>query len=277
MTRDGELPAREWVQLVLAGVDAETEISVVQSLLARVQSALASYADPAWAPTGWQQLADKSLAALQSAEPGSDAQLQWSRTLAAAARSDEHVAALRGLLDGSRTVEGLAVDADARWAFLHGLVAVGAAGDAEIDAESGRDATATGARRAATARALRPTAESKAETWERAFTDESIPNAVHEAMVAGFWHPAQQELTAPYVDRYFADIRGLWDRRPGEIAKNAVEYLFPKVIEERTLAAADGFLAADDVPAPLRRLVSEGRDGVARALWARKRDAAADS
>jgi len=275
MTRDGELAARDWVQLVLSGVDAETETSVVQSLLARVQSALASYADPAWAPTGWALLADKALAALQSAEPGSDVQLQWSRTLAAATRSDEHVAALRGLLDGSLEIEGLAVDTDARWAFLHGLVAVGAAGDAEIDAEAARDATATGARRAATARALRPTPESKAETWQRAFTDASIANAVHEAMVAGFWHPAQQELTAAYVDRYFADIRALWDLRPGEIAKNTVEYLFPKVVEERTLAAADAFLAAEELPAPLRRLVSEGRDGVARALRAREKDAAA--
>ncbi|MGY1857964.1 aminopeptidase N [Modestobacter sp. SYSU DS0290] len=275
MTRDGESAARDWVQLVLTGIDAETEISVVQSLLARVQTALASYADPAWAPTGWARLGDKAMASLASAAPGSDAQLQWSRTLAAAARTEEHATALRGLLDGSRVVEGLAVDADARWAFLHGLVAMGAAGDAEIDAEAARDATATGARRAATARALRPTAESKAETWERAFTDESIPNAVHEAMVAGFWHPAQQELTRPYVERYFADIRGVWDRRPGEIAKNAVEYLFPKVVEAQTVAAADRWLADAGHPAALRRLVSEGRDGVARALRARARDAAA--
>jgi aminopeptidase N len=274
MTRDGELAARDWVQLVLTGVDAESEISVVQSLLARVQTALASYADPAWAATGWAQLADKALAALHAAEPGSDAQLQWSRTLAAAARTDEHVAVLRGLLDGSVTVKGLAVDADARWAFLNGLVAIGAAGDAEIDAEVERDATATGIRRAATARALRPTAESKAETWERAFTDESIANAVHEAMVAGFWHPAQTELTGPYVERYFTDIRALWERRPGEIAKNAVEYLFPKIVEPRTVDAADAWLADVTAPAPLRRLVSEGRDGVARALRARQRDSA---
>jgi aminopeptidase N len=240
-----------------------------------VQTALASYADPKWAPTGWLQLGDQALAALKAAEPGSDQQLQWSRTLAAAARSDEHAATLRGLLDGSVQVPGLAVDADARWSFLDGLVAIGAAGDAEIDAEAERDATATGIRRAATARALRPTAESKAETWERAFTDESIPNAVHEAMIAGFWHPAQTELTAPYVQRYFADIRGLWDRRPGEIAKNAVEYLFPKIIEPETVQAADAWLADDTIPAPLRRLVSEGRDGVARALRARERDSAA--
>jgi aminopeptidase N len=275
MTRDAEFAARDWVQLVLTGVGAETEISVVQSLLARVQNALASYADPAWAPTGWVQLADDALAAMRTAEPGSDAQLQWSRTLAAAARTDEHVAVLRGLLDGSVEVEGLTVDADARWSFLNGLVAIGAAGDAEIDAEVERDATATGVRRAATARALRPTPESKAETWQRAFTDESIPNAVHEAMVAGFWHPAQTELTRPYVERYFADIRDIWDRRPGEIAKNTVEYLFPRIIEERTLQAADAWLADGTAPAPLRRLVSEGRDGVARALRARERDAAA--
>jgi aminopeptidase N len=272
MTRDAELPAREWVQLVLAGVDAESEISVVQSLLTRVQLALRSYVDPSWADTGWTRLADHALAALEAAPPGSDVQLQWSRTLAGAARSDEHAAVLRSLLDGSKTLEGLAVDADARWAFLSGLVAIGAAGDAEIDAEEGRDATATGVRRAATARALRPTAESKEESWQRAFHDDSVPNAVHEAILQGFWHPAQRELTAGYVDRYFADVRSLWDRRPGEIAKNAVQYLFPPVVEPRTIAAADAWLADADHPAPLRRLVAEGRDGIARALRARQRD-----
>jgi aminopeptidase N len=273
MTRDAELPAREWVQLVLAGVDAETEISVVQSLLARVQTALNSYADPSWAPTGWTLLADHALAALEAAPAGSDAQLQWSRTFASAARTDAHADVLRGLLDGSRTFEGLEVDADARWAFLCGLVAIGGAGDAEIDAEEERDATATGVRRAATARALRPTAEAKAETWKRAFHDDTVPNAVHEAMLQGFWHPAQRKLTAGYVERYFADIRPLWDRRPGEIAKNAVQYLFPPVVEPRTIVAADAWLADDEQPPPLRRLIFEGRDGIARALRARECDA----
>jgi aminopeptidase N len=275
MTRDAELPAREWVQLVLNGIDAETEMTVVQSLLTRVQTALASYAEPGWARTGWTALADKALAALKAAPAGSDMQLQWSRTLASAARTEEHAAVLRGLLDGTVEYEGLAVDADARWAFLAGLVAMGAAGDAEIDAEAARDATATGVRRAATARALRPTAEAKEEAWRHAFHDDEIPNAVHEALLAGFWHPAQRELTAGYVERYFTEIRPLWDRRPGEIAKNAVQYLFPPVVEPRTIAAADAWLADEDQPAPLRRLVSEGRDGIARALRARERDAAA--
>ena len=138
---------------------------------------------------------------------------------------------LRGLLDGSRTIDGLVVDADARWAFLSALVAIDAAGDDEIEAEAARDATATGVRRAATARALRPTKESKEETWQRIFHDDDVPNSVHEALLLGFWHPAQRELTAGYVERYFEEIRPLWDRRPGEIAKNAVQYLFPPVVE----------------------------------------------
>jgi aminopeptidase N len=76
------------------------------------------------------------------------------------------------------------------------------------------------------------------------------------------------------VQRYFADIRPLWEDRPGEIAKNAVQYLFPPVVELRTVQAADAWLAENDHPAALRRLVSEGRDGITRSLRARERDAA---
>ena len=37
--------------------------------------------------------------------------------------------------------------------------------------------------------------------------------------------------------------------------------------------AADAWLADADQPSPLRRLVHEGRDGIARALRCRERDA----
>ena len=187
-------------------------------------------------------------------------------------RTDEHVAVLRGPARRPRTIEGLVVDTDAAVGLLRRLVAVDAAGDAEIDAEAERDATATGVRRAATARALRPTNEAKEEAWQRIFHDDDVPNSVHEALLLGFWHPAQRELTAGYVERYFEEIRPLWDRRPGEIAKNAVQYLFPPVVEPRTIAAADAWLADETQPASLRRLIGEGRDGIARALRARQRD-----
>ncbi len=68
---------------------------------------------------------------------------------------------MRGLLDGTLTLEGLTVDADLRWALLQRLAATGAADDGEIDAELRRDDTATGQRQAALARAARPTRSGK--------------------------------------------------------------------------------------------------------------------
>jgi len=275
MTRDGELAARDYLQLVLSGIDAEDDIGVVQTLLVQARSALANYAEPSWALHGWSTLADKAWSAMHAAPPGGDHQLAWSRAFAAAARSDKHAEALRGLLDGSAVVEGLAVDTDTRWALLQGLVAIDGAGRPEIDAELDRDSTATGQRQAATCRALLPVADNKAETWQRATEDDSLPNAINRALVIGFAHPAQTDLLRPYVERYFAIIDDVWERRSSEIAQQVVVGLFPAVVEQATVDAADGWLADATKPSALRRLVSEGRDGIARSLRCRERDAAA--
>ncbi len=101
---------------------------------------------------------------------------------------------------------------------------------------------------------------------------------MQEAVIAGFAHPSQGELVRPYVARYFADVRGVWERRTSELAQNVVVGLFPtwsSTIDRATVAAADAFLADRGLPTALRRLVSEGRADVERALNARATDQAA--
>jgi aminopeptidase N len=186
---------------------------------------------------------------------------------------------VRGLLDGSDVPPGLTVDRDLRWAIVHTLAAHGRLDDAEIEAELARDPSSAGQRSAATARALRPTAEAKAEAWRLATADDDLPNAMQRAVVAGFAHPTQGPLLKPYVERYFADIPGVWERRTSEIAQTVVLGLFPTwpaTISEATLAAADHFLTREEIPSALRRLVGEGRADVARALTARRADRPAD-
>ena len=273
MLRDGELPARDYVELALAGVVGESEIGVVQSIQGKIRTALARYADPATAPAGWTRLADLAERQLHAAEPGSDLQLAWARTLAAATRTPEHVAVLRGLLSGDLEVPGLAVDAELRWTLLSALVAAGAADLPEIDAELDRDPTSSGQRRAETARALRPTAEAKAEAWRRATEDDGLPNAVNEAIIGGFHHPAQEQLTAPYAEPYFQMVPDVWERRTSEIAQNVVVGLFPDTASPELVERAEAFLADPALPPSLRRLVAEGRDDTVRALAARARDA----
>jgi aminopeptidase N len=274
MTRDGEMRARDYVALALAGVTRESEIGVVQSIQAKIRSALVHYVDPAWAADGWARLAALAEEQLRAAAAGSDLQLAWARTLAAATRSPAHVALVRGLLDGTETVPGLAVDTDLRWTLLSALVAVGAAGDDAIEAELDRDPTATGQRRAATARALRPTAAAKAEAWRLATEDDELPNAMNEAVIAGFFHPAQAELTEPYVQPYFAVIPDVWERRTSELAQNVVVGLFPDAASSDVVDRAERFLADAANPPALRRLVAEGRDDTVRSLRGRARDAA---
>ena len=273
MIRDGEMRARDYVELALAGVTGESEIGVVQSIQGKLRVAIGRYADPAWAPTGWDRLAALSEDALRAADPASDLQLAWARTLAQATRSPAHIAVLRGLLDGTGAVPGLTVDTDLRWTLLSSLVAVGAADLAEIEAELDRDPTAAGQRRAATARALRPTAEAKAEAWRLATEDDELPNAINGAIIGGFFHPTQTELTRPYLARYFDVARDVWERRTSEIAQNVVNGLFPDAIEPAVVEAAEEFLADPAVPSALARLVAEGRDDTVRSLTGRARDA----
>ncbi|MCF6526395.1 aminopeptidase N [Streptomyces sp. JJ36] len=279
MTRDGELPARDYLELVLSGIGKETDIGVVQSLHRQVKLALELYADPRWRETGLTRWSAACLEHLRNAEPGSDHQLAWARALAAAARTDEQLGLLAGLLDGTESVAGLTVDTELRWTLLQRLAATGRADDAEITAELERDATSAGERHAATARAARPTPEAKAAAWASVVEAEestALPNAVQEAVIAGFVQTDQRELLAPYTEKYFAALKDVWESRSHEMAQQIAIGLYPAVqVSPATLEATDAWLAAAEPSAALRRLVTESRAGVERALKAQAADAAA--
>ncbi|GLY49092.1 aminopeptidase N [Lentzea sp. NBRC 102530] len=272
MTREAELKARDFVNLVLGGLGSESEVGVVQRLLLQAQTSLSSYADDSWRAEGWRRFVAKALELARAAEPGSDHQLAFVNALASSVLDDATVDVLRGWYDGSAELPGLDVDTDLRWRLLQALVAHGKADLPEIIAEEERDPTSTGHRRAQSARALRPTVEAKDEAWDRAVNDDELPNAVSEAIIAGISHPGQKELLAPYVSRYFADVKGVWDRRTSERAQSMVVGMFPAwSITKSTVEAADAWLA-DEHPPALRRLVSEGRAGIVRALAAQEFD-----
>jgi aminopeptidase N len=276
MTRDAEIPARDYLALVERGIGGESEIGVVQSLLRQSQSALTLFADPAWAPIGRAALATAAHTAALAAEPGSDLQLAWTRALGSLARSEQQLAFLSGLLDGSTRLPGLTVDAELRWHLLNRLVVMGRAGLDEIDAELAQDPTAAGERHVASCRAARPVPEAKADAWHALVESDELPNAVQAAVLGGFAQPEQVELLTPYVEPYFDSIAELWATRTAEIAQNLVVGLYPTLlVSPAVVERTDAYLSDNDVAPALRRLLLEGRDGVVRALRARARDAAA--
>lgn len=65
----------------------------------------------------------------------------------------------------------------------------------------------------------------------------------------------------------------MWGRRTSERAQSAVLGLYPFwAVEQRCVDVADTWLEAEEQPPALRRLISEGRAGVVRALAARNLD-----
>ncbi|GAA1506112.1 aminopeptidase N [Dactylosporangium maewongense] len=277
MVRDAELAVRDYIKLVASGLPAERDINLVTATIRQAQSALVFYADPAWAPEGWRVLAATARVALRNAEPGSGFQLAWARSFAAAARTPEDLAVLTGWLDGVDVPSGLTIQADLRWGILHALIANGAADPAQIETELDRDRTASGERQAALARALVPTAEAKTETWRRLVEDHHLPNWLQRSLLQGFQHSAQVSLTAPFLPAFFDALTTVWENRDSEPAAEFVELGYPSFqVSEDTVARTEAWLAEPGRPAPLRRLVGEGRDGIVRALKARAKDAAAD-
>ncbi|WP_282792408.1 aminopeptidase N [Streptomyces sp. CC224B] len=273
MTRDAELPTREYLSLVLSGIAKESDIGVVQSLHRQVKLALDLYADPARRDALLAQWSEATLAHLRTAEPGSDHQLAWARAFAAAARTPEQLDLLEALLEGTRTIEGLAVDTELRWALVGRLAAVGRYDEAEIAAEYERDRTAAGERHAAAARAARPTPEAKAEAWASVVESDKLPNAVQEAVISGFVQTEQRELLAPYTEKYFAAVKDVWESRSHEMAQQVAVGLYPAVqVSAETLEATDAWLASAAPTPALRRLITEARAGVERALRAQAAD-----
>ncbi len=275
MCRDAELPARDYVSLVLSGVDAIEDITVLQTVLRQAASAVRRFADPAWRGTGLAQIAGALRDLLQRAEPGSDRQLAYAQAFAGVATSPGDLALLAGLLDGSAVIEGLAIDTEMRWHLLYRLASRGATGPGEVDAELARDATDAGARHAAACRAAFPDPAAKEEAWSK-ITGGRLPNATFRATLDGFADPDAGDLLDPYVSRYFDVVAGIWRDWSSDMAQHFVQYAYPSwKITPEAIATADAYIERTAAPPALHRLLTEGRDDVARALRCRQRDARA--
>ncbi|BBY61560.1 aminopeptidase N [Mycolicibacterium sarraceniae] len=282
MTRDAELTARDFVALVMSGVQAESEVGVAQRLLLQAQTALNSYADPAWAcANGWPAFADRLLDLARESAPGSDHQLAFVNALCTSVLQLNHVAVLATLLDGEPAevnLAGLVIDTDLRWRIVTALAAAGDIdGDGPqtpfLDAEAANDPTAAGRRHAAAAAAARPQLAVKQAAWQQVIEDDTLANITARAIIGGFAPAGQAALLQPFTAHYFEAIPGVWERRSSEVAQTVVIGLYPSWdISSEALAAADTFLDGE-LPSALRRLVLEGRAGVERSLKARAFDA----
>jgi aminopeptidase N len=199
--------------------------------------------------------------------PGDSRQLAAARGLIGATVDTGR---LRGWLDGVDVPAGLAVDTDLRWLILYRLVVLGAAGPEQIAAESAGDRSAAGEQWAARCAAAVPDPAAKARAWAAITSDTSLSNRLVEANAAGFWQPEQLDLTAGYVERYFAEMPAALAPRAASTAENVAVTAYPRyAVDVRTRRLAADLLAAPDCSPLLHRVLTDADDDMRRALAAR--------
>ena len=277
--RDAELPAADYVDLVLRGVPTEADATAVRTLLGQAGVAAYSYAPPrrrAAIAEMWQHGLDRLLA---RAPAGSDHQLSLARAFATAANPGWAADRLHRWWCGKDVPDGLVLDTDLRWLLVANLSRLGLLDEAPIAAEEGRDPSITGAEQAAGARAAQPSAAAKAEAWRLA-VETDTPNTTHTAICLGFWQRGQDHVLLPYIDRYLvvaediSALRGAWADRAAVLSKNVLRLLFPWPVDKQALLdRLDPWIATTDLSDSARRIIEERRDDILRALRCQSVDA----
>ena len=274
---EGQLPLPDFFRLTAAAMEAESSVSVVQSLRRTAHTLLTFLADPAWLPTGQEILASAAERMLHTADPGSDLQQAAALLLAQNAVTDNQIALAESLLratptnDAAEPLPGLKVSQQLRWALLTRLAQLARAGDAEIDTELSRDPSDQNQRAARAARAAIPDAAHKEAAWAYLTGEDEFTSQTASDVGTAFRVVQDPALLTPYRDRYFEALPTLWERRKAFARQATAETLLPtSVIDAELLEQFDAFLAEHKNADPgLVRSVLEGRDTAVRAAASR--------
>ncbi|MBA8815951.1 aminopeptidase N [Microbacterium halimionae] len=274
-TRDAETAASAYVDLVLRNIGSESESTTVRTTLGQLLLAANSYVVPAKREATRIKVADALWELAQHAEKGSDSQLQFVTSFAAAASNAAQWQTVRALRDGEHVLEGLEIDTDLSWQLLVSLAAGGVVTASEIDTALESDNTAKGGEFAAQAKAAIPTAEAKRAAWDSLVVSGDAPNTIVRSTALGFTNPASAELLEDFVSAYFDMLLPVWNSRSYQIASYLIVGLYPAALANVSLRDATRAWLADnsDAPGALRRLVSENLAGTVRSLAAQERDA----
>jgi aminopeptidase N len=218
-------------------------------------------------PENRERVSRVASAIMQEAEPSSLRQLIAARILV---NTTHDVELLQSWLGGAGP-DGLLVDEDLRWRLTRKLCEHGILGLQDIEAESQRDPSSQGALAALAARAALPDPKVKAEVWQTIWVDQALSNYELFALAEGFFRPGQNQLTAPYVTRYFDDLSSMADTRGGMMAERLAALLFPRhYVEAPVLEKARRCLESSRLTEQLRRPVADHTDDLGRALRSRE-------
>ncbi len=187
------------------------------------------------------------------------------------ARSSTALSTLDALLDSSAAA-GAPLRAPTRWSIVTALVARGApTADARLAAESRRDSTTEGRRRAFVAGAARPDSATKANYWTRYFGDRALNEDWVTASLRAFHDPEHDELTRRYLVPALDSLPWIQRNRRIFFLGNWVGATVDGQRSPSALAALDVMLRTRPaLPRDLREKILQSRDELERTVAIRR-------
>jgi aminopeptidase N len=177
---------------------------------------------------------------------------------------------LRRWLAGADLPPGLEVDLDLRWRILVRLATLGATTPDELREHLDRENTTEASVHHVQARASLPDTAAKAYAWEHFDGTRDATNYEIEAAGSGLWRRGQESVTAPYVDRYFAEVAATARIRHGWVLADAARGFFPVLaVAHGTVAKAERVVDDPELDPSLRRALVDCTDDLRRAVRVR--------
>ena len=208
----------------------------------------------------------------------------WTRTSTAAAGSDLQLAALQSAVMVSSSPDqlrallmgdlppGVELDSGLRWRVLKRLASLGATDLDELDKALADDNDAKTQISHAWCHARLPEGEAKDWAWRRFTGEVDASNYEIEAIGTGMWQSGREDLLAPYVERYFAEVAGTTGVRAGWGLADAALFFYPiTVVEDDTLARTESLLADQGLNPSIRRVLVDAGDELRGRLECRRR------
>jgi aminopeptidase N len=157
-------------------------------------------------------------------------------------------------------------DVDLRWRVLARLAEIGSVDQAEVEQLEREDPDPDSWIRALCVDASRPDPQAKETAWRAMLDEHRVPMGALRMVSRAFWRRSQDELLAPYAQRYLSSLPTL--HLGGMIPALALSRaLYPRAgVAEAYLAQAIAASRGEDVSPAVAKLVVEQTDRLSRTL-----------
>jgi aminopeptidase N len=269
--RDARLAPARFARIALRELPREADEQLVPVILGRLSRAMSAYLSPSEQARLRPELERVLLANAQDSTRSYGIRKNHLDTYVALARSPRALASLDALLD-STAAAGAPLRPPTRWAIVTTMIARAAPGaESRLAAESRRDSTTEGRRRAFVANAAHPDSATKAGYWARYFGDRELNEDWVTASLRAFHDPEHDELTRQYLVPALDSLPWIQRNRRIFFLGNWIGATLDGQRSASALASVDEMLRRrPELPRDLREKILQSRDELERTVAIRR-------